>query len=56
MVPYLIHKVFPARAGMIPRRPTISMRSYGIPRESGDDPELDEEEAQSIMYSPRERG
>ena len=48
--------VFPARAGMIRRSPTLSQTSVRIPRESGDDPSQHERWEERHWYSPRERG
>ena len=48
--------VFPARAGMIRLRQTPKTKRRSIPRESGDDPRIDESVSLNGVYSPRERG
>ena len=48
--------VFPARAGMIRHSTRHSVIPMCIPRESGDDPDLEAADQSVIEYSPRERG
>ena len=49
-------EVFPARAGMILGFDGLYVDPARIPRESGDDPLLDIQDADQLRYSPRERG
>ena len=49
-------RVFPARAGMIPATAEEHHRPTGIPRESGDDPVINDYIVRLVGYSPRERG
>ena len=53
---FMLLLVFPARAGMIPPSAGLPASSPCIPRESGDDPELDKALSMGDLYSPRERG
>ena len=52
----IMHRVFPARAGMIPPPMPWSRFRTGIPRESGDDPKFFVVADTLYEYSPRERG
>ena len=50
------HFVFPARAGMILTIHDPELSGWGIPRESGDDPNARIPFHTPSQYSPRERG
>ena len=52
----LIADVLPARAGMVPRRPTQVVAGHGAPRASGDGPYSELVQLSPDMCSPRERG
>ena len=48
--------VFPARAGMSPPNVSLEIEVSGVPRASGDEPELASVLGASLKCSPRERG
>ena len=50
------HSVFPASAGMIPRRAHRRRHRPGVPRKRGDDPDDDDESQYDVTCSPQARG
>ncbi len=50
------HRVFPARAGMVPSRAASFRERFGVPRASGDGPPCEHTRMPRKECSPRERG
>ena len=48
--------MFPARAGMSPKKHGYGSVEYGVPRASGDEPYAELPEGSKGVCSPRERG
>ena len=48
--------VFPARAGMSRGAGVVSDGGLGVPRASGDEPDIEQKIRSEIECSPRERG